>query len=83
MSDDDKHKLYQAAAMTGDAELVRRVSVKIGLMDDDYTPGDNYQEFLTEHVSWVFATLISFNRWTRLKKRGLTSIRISRIKRLC
>jgi len=53
MSDDDKHKLYQAAAMTGDAELARRVSVKIGLMDDDYTPGDNYQQFLTEHVSWV------------------------------
>ena len=53
MSDDDKHKLYQAAAMTGDPELTRRVSVKIGLMDDDYTPGDNYQQFLTEHVSWV------------------------------
>ena len=53
ISDDDKHKLYQAAAMTGDAELARRVSVKIGLMDDDYTPGDNYQQFLTEHVSWV------------------------------
>jgi hypothetical protein len=53
LSDDDKHKLYQAAAMTGDAELARRVSVRIGLMDDDYTPGDNYQQFLTEHVSWV------------------------------
>jgi hypothetical protein len=53
MSDDDKHKLYQAALMTGDAELIRRVSVKIGLMDDDYTPGDNYQSFVTAHVSWV------------------------------
>ena len=53
MSEDDKHKLYQAAAMTGDAELTRRVSVKIGLMDDDYTPGENYQQFLTAHVGWV------------------------------
>ena len=53
MSDDDKHKLYQAAAMTGDAELVRRVSVKLGLLDEDYTPGENYQSFLTEHVTWV------------------------------
>ena len=53
MSDDDKHRLYQAAAMTGDPELTRRVSVKIGLMDDDYTPGDNYQQFLAEHVTWV------------------------------
>jgi hypothetical protein len=53
MSDDDKHKLYQAAAMTGDAELLRRVSVRLGLMNDDYTPSDNYQTFLTEHVGWV------------------------------
>ena len=53
MSDDDKHKLYQAAAMTGDAELARRVSVKIGLMDDDYTPGPDYQSFLAAHVTWV------------------------------
>jgi hypothetical protein len=53
LSDDDKHKLYQAAAMTGDQELIRRVSVKIGLMDDDYTPGDNYQQFLADHITWV------------------------------
>ena len=49
MSDDDKHKLYQAAGMTGDAELIRRVSIKIGLMDEDYTPGDNYQSFVSDH----------------------------------
>ena len=53
MSDDDKHKLYQAATMTGDPELIRRVSVKIGLMDDDYTPGPNYQRFVAAHVSWA------------------------------
>src|SRR5215207_8075667 len=46
MSEDDKHKLYQAAGMTGDAELIRRVSIKIGLMDEDYTPGENYQSFI-------------------------------------
>jgi hypothetical protein len=53
MSDDDKHKLYQAAGMTGDAELVRRVSVKIGLMNDDFTEGANYQEFVKDHFSWA------------------------------
>ncbi|HEX7330574.1 MAG TPA: hypothetical protein VF290_03690 [Pyrinomonadaceae bacterium] len=53
ISNDDKHKLYQAATMTGDPELIRRVSVKIGLMDDDYTPGANYQTFIAEHVSWA------------------------------
>jgi len=53
MSDDEKHRLYQAAVMTGDQELIRRVSVAIGLMDEDYTPGENYSQFLTAHVSWV------------------------------
>ena len=53
MSDDDKHRLYQAAAQTGDQELIRRVSIKIGLMDKDYTPGADYQQFLTDHVEWV------------------------------
>jgi hypothetical protein len=53
MSDDDKHKLYQAAGMTGDAELVRRVSIKIGLMNDDFTEGANYQEFVREHFAWA------------------------------
>ncbi len=53
MSEDDKHKLYQAASMTGDGELLRRVTVKIGLMDDDFTPGPNYQTFVAEHVSWA------------------------------
>jgi hypothetical protein len=53
MSEDDKHKLYQAAGTTGDAELIRRVSVKIGLMNEDYTPGPNYQAFLSEHFDWA------------------------------
>ena len=53
MSDDDKHRLYQAAAQTGDQELIRRVSIKIGLMDEDYTPGADYQQFLSDHVEWV------------------------------
>ena len=53
MSNDDKHKLYQAAGTTGDAELIRRVSVKIGLMDEDFTPGDNYSAFISEHLEWA------------------------------
>ena len=53
MSDDDKHKLYQAAMMTGDPELLRRVSVKLGLMDDDYTPGADYNSFVASHVTWA------------------------------
>ena len=54
MSDDDKHKLYQAAAMTGDPEMIRRVSVKLGLMNADYTPGDQYLSFVKDHVVWGY-----------------------------
>jgi hypothetical protein len=53
MSDDDKHKLYQAALITGDQELLRRVGVKIGIMEDDFTPGDDYQAFVVEQVNWA------------------------------
>jgi hypothetical protein len=53
LSDDDKHKLYYAAGMTGDGEVVRRVSVKLGLTDEDFTPGANYEKFVQEHIGWV------------------------------
>jgi hypothetical protein len=53
MSDDDKHKLYQAAGVTGDAELVRRVSIKIGLMSEDYTPSSDYESFVKDHFAWA------------------------------
>ena len=57
MSDDDKHKLYYAAGMTGEQEVVRRVSVKLGLTDDDFVPRDNYEKFVQEHVGWVMRNL--------------------------
>ena len=53
MSDDDKHKLYYAAGLTGEAELVRRVSVKLDLVDDDFTPRANYEKFVRDHIGWV------------------------------
>ncbi len=53
MSDDDKHKLYHAALMTGDQQLIQRVSVKMGLLNEDFTPGAEWQEFVANHVGWV------------------------------
>lgn len=55
MSDDEKHKLYQAATQTADEATIRRVSVKLGLMNDDFTPGDDYAEFVKDHVVWAFS----------------------------
>jgi hypothetical protein len=53
MTEDDKHKLFQAAAITGDTELQRRVWVKIGIVEDDFTPGQKYEEFVGGHVAWA------------------------------
>ena len=53
LSDDDKHKLYQAAAMTGDADTMHRVMVKLGLLQDDSIPTSDYQTFIAEHVGWA------------------------------
>lgn len=53
MPEDDKHKLYQAAMMTGDAELGKRVSIKLGLLNDDNTPTEYYEQFITGHIEWA------------------------------
>ena len=54
LSEDDKHKLFYAATVTGDAELIRRVNVKLGLLNDDFTPGDKMQDFIIAHAAWAF-----------------------------
>lgn len=54
MSDDDKHKLFQAANVTQDSELIRRVWRKLGLLDSNGAPADKYTTFVKEHVVWLF-----------------------------
>lgn len=53
LSNDDQHRLFHAASVTADAELIRRVNVKLGLLNEDFTAGDKLQEFTIEHVGWV------------------------------
>ena len=54
LSDDDKHKLFQAAAATNDSELMHKVWKKLGLMDADNTPNENYAQFARDHIAWLF-----------------------------
>ena len=54
ISDDEKHKLFQAVSMTKDEELIHRVWKKLGLMGKDDTPNDQYAEFVKDHVIWLF-----------------------------
>ncbi len=53
MSDDDKHKLFQAAAMTGDSDLNRRVWRKLGFLNDNGTMRGEYEQFVRAHVGWT------------------------------
>jgi hypothetical protein len=54
MSDDDKHKLFQAAGITKDSELILKVLKKIGFPSGT---GDDYEKFIKEHFSWAMKNL--------------------------
>jgi hypothetical protein len=55
LSDDDKHKLFQASAVTQDTALIQRVWRKLGLTKADGTPNDQYTQFMKDHVTWLFS----------------------------
>lgn len=50
MSDDDKHKIFQAAGATKDDQLLLKVLAKIGFPN---ASGDGYDKFLEAHVFWA------------------------------
>jgi hypothetical protein len=53
LSEDEKHRLFQASAMTRDPELQRRVWSKLGLLEDDFSQGNKFAEFGAAHVGWL------------------------------
>jgi len=53
MSNDDRHKLFQAAGITKDSELIQKVLKKIGLMNASGVPTDEYGPFMKDHISWA------------------------------
>ncbi len=54
MSDDDRHKLFQAAGTTQDNALILRVLKKIGFSSGT---GSDYEEFVKEHFTWAMKNL--------------------------
>lgn len=54
MSDDEKHKLFQAAGVTRDSELIMRVLRKIGFPSGT---GEEYEKFSQEHFAWALKNL--------------------------
>ena len=57
LSEDEKHRLFQAAGATKDNELINRVLRKIGFMKPDGSVSADYQKFLAEHISWGMKNL--------------------------
>jgi hypothetical protein len=51
-SDEEKHRLFQAASMSGDAELVTKVVKRTGLFNSDGTPAPGYEQFVKDHIIW-------------------------------
>jgi hypothetical protein len=50
LSDDQKHRLFQAAGVTQDTQLILRVLDKIGFPNGQ---GEGYQEFVHDHMNWA------------------------------
>jgi predicted metalloprotease len=54
MTEDDKHRLFQAAGVTKDNDLILRVLRKIGFPNGT---GDGYSDFIKNHFSWAMKNL--------------------------
>jgi hypothetical protein len=53
-SSDDKHKLFQAASMTGDSSLIMDMYQRIGLAKSaTAVDADAVQKFTADHQAWV------------------------------
>jgi len=61
MSNDDRHKLFQAAGITKDSELIQKVLKKIGLMNASGVPTDEYGPFVKDHISWAVNNMSFIN----------------------
>jgi hypothetical protein len=51
MSDDDKHKLLQAAGRANDSELLQKALRKMGFISDTGV-SDDYAQFIKDHAAW-------------------------------
>ncbi len=54
LSDDEKHKLFQAAGVTKDSDLIMRVLTKIGFANGS---GEGYEQFVKDHFGWAMRNL--------------------------
>jgi predicted PurR-regulated permease PerM len=60
MSEDDKHKLLQAAGMANDNDLMPKVLRKLGFITDAGV-SDDYAQFIKDHASWAQRNIAFIN----------------------
>jgi hypothetical protein len=53
MSDDEKHRLFQAVGITQDEALIREASKKLGLADASGQATPALDPFIKAHYQWV------------------------------
>jgi hypothetical protein len=53
MSDEDKHRLFQAVGVTRDTALIMEASKKMGLVDSNGQPTPDFQKFTSTHMEWA------------------------------
>jgi hypothetical protein len=53
MSEDDKHKLFQAVGITQEPALIIEASQKMGLADSSGNPTPAMEPFLKSHYEWA------------------------------
>ena len=61
LSEDQKHRIFQAAGATKDNELINRVLRKLDFVKPDGSVSADYQKFLSEHISWGMKNISFIN----------------------
>ncbi len=56
MTEDGKHRLFHAAGVTKDNELIQKVLRKLGFLGSSGN-SDEYQRFMKDHFSWAFKNI--------------------------
>ncbi len=57
MSEDDKHKLFQAVGVTQDAKLILEAMQKMGLADSNGQPTPAMEPFTKAHYEWAMKNM--------------------------
>ncbi len=64
MSEDDRHKLFQAAGVTRDPDLIDRAFRKIGLVGQNGSFTSEHEGFVQAHAAWAKRNQAFINQYS-------------------